>query len=92
MMDNLRDYLQTTTAAGIEERLLDDIAYTLSCGRTKFQWSASWQVTSVSDFLSTLSSEKKRPVKSNGVPRLGFGKPDLPLRVKHSTEIRVPKS
>lgn len=92
MMDDLKDYLQTSTAARIEEQLLDDIAYTLSCGRTKFQWSASWQVTSVSDLLCALCSEKKKPVKSNGVPRLGFGKSCLLLRVKHSTGFRILKS
>lgn len=92
MMDDLKDYLQTSTASRIEEKLLDDIAYTLSCGRTKFQWSASWQVTSVSDLLCGLNSEKKKPVKSNGVPSLGFGKFSLPLRLKHSKGVRVLKS
>lgn len=80
MMDDLKEYLQMSRDARVEEQLLDDIAYTLSCGRTKFQWSAAWQVKSVSDLLCGLNSEKKKPVKSNGVPKLGFGKSCLPLR------------
>lgn len=79
MIEALRDYLTTSMGRKDEDRLLDDLAYTLSRGRTRFPCSASLHVTSVSDLISGLSTERMKPFKNNRVPRLGFGESFLPL-------------
>lgn len=83
MIEALRNYLTTSMGGKDEDRLLDDLAYTLSRGRTKFPCSASLHVTSVSDLMSGLSPKNMKPVKSNRVPRLGFGESSLSLWNKH---------
>lgn len=78
MMEDLKGYLITATASTAREdqeegRLLDDVAYTLGRGRTRFSFSASLQATSVSELVSGLDSKSTKPLKSFEAPRLGFG-------------------
>lgn len=67
---NLKSYLLGVPGNREREKLLDNLAYTLSERRTKFTWASALSVGSFDDLISALDHIKPR--RSSKRPRLGF--------------------
>lgn len=71
MAANLKDYLTTTTIKD-EGKFLDNLAYTLGERRTRFPWASAQSVQSVSSLVKAIESDKMKPARTTGRPRVGF--------------------
>ena len=71
MLMQLEQYIQNTAPRN-EDRLLDNLAYTLGQRRSRFPWIVAMPAKTLHDLIDVLVRRDLKPVRATEVPRIGF--------------------
>ncbi|OJK01160.1 hypothetical protein ASPACDRAFT_26431 [Aspergillus aculeatus ATCC 16872] len=75
MAENLRDYAATSlenSSGEDQERILDQLAFTLGQRRTRFPWTTAWSGSTLADVQDTLGTARSTAQRSTRAPRVGM--------------------